>query len=61
MSSFQEKLQAKMCEMGWKFYPFGPEDWEWMKFDDEGRRIARQGDPVYNSDLAYARERILSN
>lgn len=45
-----QELQA----MGWIFLPFGPDEWQWMKFCKlTGANIAIQCDRTWKYDLAY--------
>jgi hypothetical protein len=38
-------------ELGWQFYPTGPNEWEWLKFDISGRLIGCQGDEIWKQDM----------
>lgn len=43
---------------GWKFLPYAPNEWMWMLFDAAGKRIAVQGDHIWNAYLVqYDREK----
>lgn len=37
--------------LGWDFLPYGPNEWQWMKFDATGKRIAVQCDAVWGADV----------
>lgn len=37
--------------LGWDFLPYGPSEWQWMKFDATGKRIAVQSDAVWGADV----------
>lgn len=43
--------EKKMEALGWKFLPYGPNEWQWMKFDETGKRIGFQCDPTWAADL----------
>lgn len=44
-------LEQQLMARGWSFVPTGPNEWEWMKFDGEGRPLGRQGDIEWLQDL----------
>ena len=33
----------RLHRLGWDFLPNGPNEWEWMKFDKKGNRVATDG------------------
>ena len=39
---------------GWEFVPTGPDEWEWVKFGPDGKRVASQCDGVWAGDVADA-------
>lgn len=39
--------------MGWRFYPSGPNEYEWMKFAGD-TRVARGGDAAWFTDVKTA-------
>lgn len=45
------KYEKAMVKLGWEFVPTGPNEWEWLKFDQHDNIIARQGDKEWGSDL----------
>ena len=45
-------------ELGWKFLPYSDEGWEWMKFDENKKRIARQGDLTWLKDLKLVSKKL---
>ena len=36
--------------MGWAFYQYGPNEWQWMKFEN-GKQVAIQCDETWKSDM----------
>lgn len=46
----QEEL-SKIELSGWNFLPTGPEEWDWLKADSDGRIVARQGDETWRKDM----------
>lgn len=41
--------------LGWDFYPTGPNEWDWLKFDEEGKKIGQGGGDLWAADLASLR------
>ena len=50
--NWREAAISALKSKGWDFLPFGPEEWQWMKFNSTGERIAVQGDGTWAEDLA---------
>lgn len=50
ISAALNKMEAK----GWRFYPSGHNEYEWMKFAADGRRVGRGGDAIWKADWASA-------
>lgn len=45
----QEIRQYKLKELGWQFLMTGPNEFQWMKFDED-KCIAQQCDEVWKAD-----------
>lgn len=45
------KLVEEITEMGWQFYQDSPNEGKWMKFNEEGVRIAVEGDDTWKADM----------
>lgn len=41
----------KLRELGWEFFQTGPDEGQWLKWEDEDC-IAQQGDEIWEKDLA---------
>ena len=39
--------------MGWRFYPNGPNEYDWMKFEGD-TRVAMGGDETWSADVREA-------
>ncbi len=50
---------VKLKALGWDFLPYAPDEWQWMKFDADGKCIAIQCDQTWARDC-YDIERELS-
>ena len=37
--------------LGWEFMPYGPTEWGWIKFDDDGHVVGQGGDDTWERDL----------
>ncbi len=37
--------------LGWEFFPTGPNEYDWLKFDACGHRVAQGGDPIWSADV----------
>lgn len=46
----ESSLSQSLERMGWEFLQYGPSEWQWIKFDADGRRVAIQGDATWRSD-----------
>ncbi len=47
------KLLVEALEsLGWQFLPIGPNEWEWRKFDQNGKVTAIQGDEQWAKDMS---------
>lgn len=47
-----ERIDLKALEaMGWEFMQNGPNEWQWMKFDNDGACVAVQGDQTWAQDV----------
>ena len=44
----------KMKAFGWDFVPTGPNEWEWVKFDNAGNVCAREGSKTWHEDIKEA-------
>ena len=51
----KSKLIEKMEEYGWSHVQISDTEGEWMKFDENGNPLARQGDEVWEHDLRQAK------
>lgn len=52
-------LQAELMSMGWGFYQTGPNEGEWLKFDETGDKVtARSGDATWRDDYATAKRKL---
>jgi hypothetical protein len=47
----ERDVQEHLKRLGWRFVPTGPNEWEWIKFDDLGRPEASQGSAIWAADL----------
>lgn len=46
------EAEVKYLEgIGWQYCQMGPNEWTWLKFDLEGKRVAQAGDMDWQSDL----------
>lgn len=54
MRTLSKATIEKLKSWGWDFMPTGPNEWEWMKFDAEGKRVAVGGDSEWQDDLTAA-------
>lgn len=43
---------------GWKFLPYSPNEYQWMKFDANGDLIAQEGDELWTKDVYAATNAI---
>lgn len=47
----KDLIKAGMAARGWEFFPTGPNEWDWIKFDSEEKEVARQGSEEWHRDL----------
>ena len=46
----KEEISA-LKKLGWEFMPNGPNEYDWMKFNSEGKRISTAGSIAWREDL----------
>ncbi len=51
MAKFTADQLMMLDGMGWKFVPTGPNEFDWLKFDKDGMRIAQGGGAVWFEDI----------
>lgn len=49
-----QEVMDTLESMGWSFVPYGPNEWEWRLFDEEGLCIGQMCDENWARDIAIA-------
>jgi hypothetical protein len=49
----------KILELdGWDFVPTGPDEWDWLKFNNEGKCVASCGSETWARDRKAAEDHV---
>lgn len=56
MPKFTSEQVSKLEALGWDFVPTAPDEYDWLKFANDGEIIARGGDEVWAKDVATVTE-----
>lgn len=51
MRKFTATQITRLHAQGWQFMPTGPNEYDWLKFDKAGERIASGGDDTWRKDV----------
>ncbi len=52
----EEGAVPALVRLGWEFYPTGPDEFSWLKFDDKDKVVGVQDDGIWLHDYAVATE-----
>ena len=56
MAKFTPEQVLRLKTLGWDFLPTGLNEWDWLKFSKDGIYFAREGDAIWDVDVATVTE-----